>query len=819
MNRTFGRLARAALDLGVPTDSQLLAEFVTRRDDAAFAALVRRHGSMVLAVCRRVLRHEHDAEDAFQATFLVLARKAEDVWPREAVGAWLHGVAYRVAMKARGVRARQARREHPLQDVSHLPLEPHPDLADVLDRAIRKLPEEYRAAVVACDLEGRTRKDAAEQLGWKEGTLSGRLSRARQLLAARLKKMGLAVPVALGAAEAVPTALAESVVRAVLNTSAGVSAPVAALTEGVVRSMFLAKVKTLAATVLVAGVMGLGVWSASGQGPGAGAGERTGVSGPRAVAAAAPADLERLQGEWIIGRPFIQQTSSHLSPTLVEEGIENARKDGSLVVIDGATMSWPLASAGATSTTSEGGSTGTATADQTTLIPRTFTIRLDPTQSPKHIDLTDEKGTVTKGIYKTEDWDLVICMNEKGGRPKGFGKERVKDDEPLWTLWQPRPPQPQPKKAAVPPAPRPELAALELEVLAQELDAVRKQKNPDPIALDRLRARLDAAQRLVQRTAPPPDRADEAQQDRIEWARRMVKLGYMTQAQLEWEMRAGDPDVKALQGRWKIERLQADGDVTNSSLYSRAQKTFLEFSGNNLLMPYLDSSVGEKTVLYTFAVDSSKSPKEIDLIANGKPVGKGVYEFTRSPGTVGLRLAFAENGKRPTFDGRRSNGVVAFELSRPAGGESVGAGAREANDAEAQYHAARRKLDAVRMHVHQSQRDLAAAEDELAAAFKAVAARRAASTPPSFTLHVRTPLAAETSEAVSLPASMTVLDVFDTYKTLNDLRRKGGLSVWVVRDEKVMPVDIVGITDRGITTTNYQLKNWDKVFVQVNVGK
>src|SRR5437764_597050 len=194
MNATLARLTRLAADPPRETDARLLDRFLAG-SQPAFRELVGRHGPLVFAVCNRVLRHRQDAEDAFQAVFLVLARRAADVWPRDAVGSWLYGVAYRVALKARSVRARRRGRERPLEEVARPdPLGLEPDTTEVIDRAVRKLPEVYRAAVVACDLEGLSRKAAAGQLGWTEGTLSGRLARARKLLADRLRKAGVALP-------------------------------------------------------------------------------------------------------------------------------------------------------------------------------------------------------------------------------------------------------------------------------------------------------------------------------------------------------------------------------------------------------------------------------------------------------------------------------------------------------------------------------------------------------------------------------------------------------------------------------------------------
>jgi RNA polymerase sigma-70 factor (ECF subfamily) len=176
------------------SDGQLLERFLAGRDAAALEALMRRHGPMVLGVCRRVLRDYHDAEDAFQATFLVLARRAASIWPREKVGNWLYGVAYQTARKARAVRAKRRVREVPASGAPEpeAPSDvPRSDLAELLDHELSRLPDRYRTALVLCELEGKTHADAAERLGWPVGTLSGRLSRARAMLARRLTRRGV----------------------------------------------------------------------------------------------------------------------------------------------------------------------------------------------------------------------------------------------------------------------------------------------------------------------------------------------------------------------------------------------------------------------------------------------------------------------------------------------------------------------------------------------------------------------------------------------------------------------------------------------------
>src|SRR5262249_34368415 len=150
------------------TDGELLEAHLRRRDEAALAALVRRHGSMVWGVCRRVLHNHHDAEDAFQATFLVLVRKAASIVPRDMVGNWLYGVAHQTALKARTTTAKRRRRERTLTGMPEPAMAEQPvwrDLQPLLDEELSRLPDKYRAVIVLCDLEGKTRKEAARQLG------------------------------------------------------------------------------------------------------------------------------------------------------------------------------------------------------------------------------------------------------------------------------------------------------------------------------------------------------------------------------------------------------------------------------------------------------------------------------------------------------------------------------------------------------------------------------------------------------------------------------------------------------------------------------
>jgi RNA polymerase sigma factor (sigma-70 family) len=248
------------------TDGQLLESYVRHRDEAGFAALMRRHGPMVWGVCQRVIGDHHDAEDAFQATFLVLVRKAASIVPREKVGNWLYGVAHQTARKARATAIRRHNRE---RLVTTMPepavVEPQQgtDLRPFLDAELSQLPEKYRAAVILCDLSGKNYKEAARQLGCPEGTLAARLSRARTMLARRLARHGFtltgaAVAAALAqsaATAAVPAAVAVSTSKMVMIGM--ITGSVADLAEEVLKTMLLRKLKAYLG-VMVAAIALLG---------------------------------------------------------------------------------------------------------------------------------------------------------------------------------------------------------------------------------------------------------------------------------------------------------------------------------------------------------------------------------------------------------------------------------------------------------------------------------------------------------------------------------------------------------------------------------
>ena len=454
----FVRRLRGAMllrDGAALTDGQLLESFICRQDEAALAALVRRHGPMVWGVCRRVLRNHHDAEDAFQAAFLVLVRKAASIVPREMVANWLYGVAHQTALKARAIAARRKQRE---RQVAVMP-EPAAveqdfwtDLQPLLDEELSRLPDKYRVITVLCDLEGKTRKEAARHLGCPEGTVAGRLARARAMLAKRLTRRGVALSGGTLAAvlsrkvasAGVPTSVVSPTIKAANRFTAGqtaaagvVSVKVAALTEGVLKSMFFTKLKVVTVLLGVAALSGAAglIYQAQALGQ------------PKAQSATATTDKEnqlaatkkdekpkpdkeQLQGTWKIVSSVYDGEKNEL-----EVGNECTIKDMTIKYMDGAKKS-----------------TGASTPY--------LRFRLDEKTNPKVIDLVEAKADDLfdtakldkrlddadqrkEGIYSIVGDTLKFCVSrKKGERPtafeskKGSGymlivlkKERQKDEE------------------------------------------------------------------------------------------------------------------------------------------------------------------------------------------------------------------------------------------------------------------------------------------------------------------------------------------------------------------------------------------------------
>src|SRR5216684_1077464 len=224
------------------TDQELLARFAARHEEAVFERLMERHGPMVLGVCRRMLSHEQDAEDVFQATFLVLARKAKSIRKRGSLGSWLCGVAYRLALKLRVTAARRRARERQASEMQSrftfragemiaTPTQTDStwsDLRPLLDQELHRLPEKYRAPLVLCYLEGKTHLEAAQTLGWPSGSMSKRLEQGRELLRLRLGRRGVVLSgvaictsLADSAQAALPPALVSSSVQAGVLAATG----------------------------------------------------------------------------------------------------------------------------------------------------------------------------------------------------------------------------------------------------------------------------------------------------------------------------------------------------------------------------------------------------------------------------------------------------------------------------------------------------------------------------------------------------------------------------------------------------------------------
>jgi RNA polymerase sigma factor (sigma-70 family) len=276
---TVGRQLEALWTSGTLTgisDAQLLSQFAAARDaasESAFRELVHRHGPLVMGVCLQILRHPHDADDAFQATFLVLVRKAGSIRVAESLAPWLYAVAYRTAQRARAIasRYRSAPVERLENPVGHSASDTcHFDLRPLLHEELNRLPGKYREPIVLCHLEGKTHEEAAQLLHWPLGTVSGRLSRGRELLRSRLKRRGIEVSPAVLVSNwlaGTPTGVAPSFIEATAGGAIGltgpaISASVQTLAQGVQKIMLLSKLCSAAVVVVLVGgmVTGAAVW-------------------------------------------------------------------------------------------------------------------------------------------------------------------------------------------------------------------------------------------------------------------------------------------------------------------------------------------------------------------------------------------------------------------------------------------------------------------------------------------------------------------------------------------------------------------------------
>jgi RNA polymerase sigma factor (sigma-70 family) len=388
------------------SDRELLESFVVRRDAASFEALVRRHGPMVLGVCRRLLRNHHDAEDAFQATFLVLIRRASVV-PPGAVGNWLYGVAYRTALDARRTAARRRTQEILEEDLPQPgpdPLEGWRELRPLLDEELSRLPDRFRSAVVLCDLEGRTRAEAALHLGVPEGTVSGRLTTARRLLAARLTRRGITLSAAGlagilaqgSATAAVPVSLRKATVALGATSAGAVTAPsaaVAALADRMSRDLFGIVWKRWAVALIGVPLLGLAT---------------TGLL-PRSADPSPFVDRESTQARLEVPPP----------PRQPGEIRDQESLQGTWVAIAGDMSGRPLPDRDLTQTRFV--FTGDRVSYQTRKGTWQGIYRLDLTRSPHGFDLLFDEGAYLDCVYELTGNRLKVTWNKGGPRATGFG--------------------------------------------------------------------------------------------------------------------------------------------------------------------------------------------------------------------------------------------------------------------------------------------------------------------------------------------------------------------------------------------------------------
>jgi RNA polymerase sigma factor (sigma-70 family) len=392
-------------DAARPSDAELLERLCAAHDAAAFEVLFWRHGPMVLNVCRRVLRHDQDAEDSFQATFLTFARKAHSIGKRGAVASWLCRVAYRIALAASGSTAGRRRRELPY--VPDLAAKPEHDVADreshlALGREVDRLPTKYRIPLVLHYFQGKTSQEVAQQLGCPEATVRTRLARARERLRVRLSGRGWDAPAVLlaanGVPESLPSNLVDTTIKAALQfaasrtaTSGIVSPQAVALAERALRTMFLTKVKYIAATALAVCIFSAGAGVSIRQAIAAKQVDQT----PRDVreqAATKPNkpndDRTEMAGTWVTWETVTETVNGEVKPP-------RKRK-----------ITWSITGDKIIQAGEDG------------MMDEEWTMTLDPSHSPKEIDLASQRLGIMLGIYTLEGDSLRIFWGTDKDRPK-----------------------------------------------------------------------------------------------------------------------------------------------------------------------------------------------------------------------------------------------------------------------------------------------------------------------------------------------------------------------------------------------------------------
>jgi RNA polymerase sigma factor (sigma-70 family) len=387
MVQAIGRSEQLQADLAQP-DDVLLERFVRQRDEAAFEAILHRHGPLVHSVCRRLLYDPDDTADAFQASFLVLARKASTIGRRALLANWLYGVAYRVAARARKIRRKQHAREQAAADLNEYPALQNTmesTLTQELCEEVQRLPERYRVPIILCYLEGKTGEEAAKELHCPATTVKGRLALAREMLRHRLTQRGVTVTAGLLVGHALagpaPAALLAETMKAASAFAAGipaggVSAQVLALTKGVLRTMMLSRVKTVAAVLIavaiVAGVGGVAYRNYAGAKPA----EDKKVAKPKA-------DKEAILGTWkVVSVEFgSKKNPEGFEFDLLRKATMIFKKDKQITQIAGG--------------------------------QKEHDYKLDSTKKPKCLDIMDG-DPATPAIYSLDGDKLTICFPSAG---------------------------------------------------------------------------------------------------------------------------------------------------------------------------------------------------------------------------------------------------------------------------------------------------------------------------------------------------------------------------------------------------------------------